>query len=88
VETWLVDLDGLQIDQRIDLARRARDIARLATGLDAHRWVSRTVCLRFLRAYAAEFPPGTITWKPLWRAVSARATEIIDRKRRRSEQVL
>ena len=81
VETYLVDLDGIQAKGRLSRARRAADLARLAAGLAAHPWVSRSVCRRFLRAYAAEFPPGAIDWKSLWRAVARRARRIVARKR-------
>lgn len=86
--TWLVDLDGVRLRRRISPRRRAANLARLAAGLEAHPWVTRTVCCRFLRAYAGQFPPGSIAWKPLWRAVAARSRWIVRRKRRRQQRVL
>jgi tRNA A-37 threonylcarbamoyl transferase component Bud32 len=88
LETWLVDLDGLQIGRRIDLARPARDLSRLAAGMHAHPWVTRSLCLRFLRAYERQFPQGTIAWKTLWRAIAERTAQIVRRKQRRGERVL
>ncbi len=88
VEVWLVDLDGLQIGRRINVARRARNVARLAAGLAAHPWVMRSIGRRFLRAYELEFPPGAIEWKSLWRAIAQRTAAIVRRKRRRGEEVL
>jgi tRNA A-37 threonylcarbamoyl transferase component Bud32 len=88
LETWLVDLDGLQIGMSLSPARRARDIARLAAGLAAHRGITRSICLRFLRAYTGAFPGYAIDWKSLWRIIAARAEEIIRRKHSRGEEVL
>jgi tRNA A-37 threonylcarbamoyl transferase component Bud32 len=87
-ETWLVDLDGLRIGGPVSFDRRARDIARLAAGLAAHPWVTRSILRRFLRAYAREFPQNAIAWKPFWRAIAVYADQIIRRKRKRGEQVL
>jgi tRNA A-37 threonylcarbamoyl transferase component Bud32 len=88
LETWLVDLDGLRIGRQITPARQARDLARLAAGLVAHPWVTRSICRRFLRAYERAFPHGATAWKPLWRAIAVRAARIIRGKRRRGEPVL
>jgi tRNA A-37 threonylcarbamoyl transferase component Bud32 len=88
VSTWLVDLDGLQMGRRMDLARQARDLGRLAAGLAAHPWVTRSICRRFLRAYAGQFPQQNVDWKPLWRATAARAAEIAHRKQSCGEEVL
>ena len=87
VATYLVDLDGVRVRRNLGAARRARDLARLAAGLEAHRWITCAVCCRFLRAYAAEFSCN-IEWKPLWRAIAARSLRIVRRKRCRGQQVL
>ncbi len=86
--TWLVDLDGVRLTKRLSPARRAADLARLAAGLPAHPWVSRTVCWRFLRAYAAEFPSEAVDLKRLWYEVAARSRRSILRKRRGGKEVL
>jgi tRNA A-37 threonylcarbamoyl transferase component Bud32 len=88
LQTWLVDLDGLRFGRQVNFPQQARDLARLAAGLAAHPWVSRTICRRFLRAYCSELTDTTIAWKELWRAIAARATQIIARKRRRGKEVL
>lgn len=88
LQTWLIDLDGLKIGRSVSFARQARDLARLAAGLTAHPWVTRSVCRRFLRAYAQEFPQAAVAWKPLWRAIAAGAARIVARKQRRGEEVL
>jgi hypothetical protein len=88
LETWLVDLDGLRIGRRIDFARQARDLARLAAGLVVHPWVTRSICRRFLRAYEEQFPQQTAAWKALWRSVAERAAQIARRKQDRGEGVL
>jgi tRNA A-37 threonylcarbamoyl transferase component Bud32 len=88
VTSWLIDLDGMRIPRRLGMARRAADLARLAVGLQAHPWVSRAICCRFLRAYAAESPAGAVAWKPLWRLVAAQSASLLRRKRRRGQEVL
>lgn len=86
--TYLIDLDGVRFCRRLSPARRAANLARLAAGVEAHPWVTRTVCRRFLRAYADQFPSGAIDWKPLWREVAVRGRRIVQRKRRSGNQVL
>lgn len=86
--TYLVDLDGVRLRRRLSAARRAANLGRLAVGLDAHPWVTRTVCCRFLRAYINQLPRGTIALKPLWRNVDSQRRRIADRMRRRGERLL
>jgi len=88
VRTWLVDTDGVRIHRRLSARRRAADLARLATSVAAHPWVSRTVLCRFLRAYAAEFSRGSIDKRLLWRAVERRARRQIARRKRQGKPLL
>jgi tRNA A-37 threonylcarbamoyl transferase component Bud32 len=88
VTAYLVDLDGLQPGKLLGFQRQARDLARLAAGLAAHPWVTRSIGRRFLRAYLREFPQEGIDWKPLWRAIVVETEKIICRKHNRGEQVL
>jgi len=88
VQTYLVDTDGVRISDRLTARQRAVDLARLAVSIEAHPWVSRTVQLRFLRAYAREFAPQKVPWKSLWHDVSRRSRQITRRKKRRGEPVL
>jgi tRNA A-37 threonylcarbamoyl transferase component Bud32 len=79
---WLIDLDGVRIHRRISAARRAADLARLATSAEAHPWITRTIRYRFLRVYAEQFPRGAVECRSLWRAIAARTGRLIRRKRR------
>ena len=92
VHAYLVDLDGLQPGGLVSFQRRARDLARLAAGLAAHPWVTRSICRRFLRAYVEESPKGCIDccidWKVLWRAIARETQRIVRRKQNRGERVL
>ncbi len=88
LSAWLIDVDGLRFPPRLSGRRRAANLARLAAGLGAHPWLTRTVSCRFLRAYVGQFPPGVIGWKPLWREVAARSRRIVARKRRNRQQPL
>ncbi len=86
--TYLVDPDGARVCRRLSASRRASDIARLAVALRAHPWVTRSICCRFVRAYAGAFPPGTVVLKSLWRDVARRSRRIESRMHRRGEPVL
>jgi len=88
LKTYLIDIDGMRVRRRLRSGRRAANLARLATGLEAHPWLTPSISCRFLRAYASAFPPGTIAWRPLWRAVQRRTRRLIRRMRRRGESVL
>ena len=95
--TYLVDMGGVRVarwpTRTITAASRARDLARLAAGIEAHPWVSHAIRLRFLRAYERELAddrqlPGPPSWKALWRDVAARSRRIVARKSRRGRAVL
>lgn len=88
VRAYVIDLDDVRIGRRIPPANSLADLARLAAGLEAHPWVSRTFGCRFLRAYARQFPPGAIDWKALWRQTARACGQITRRKHRRQETVL
>lgn len=79
VDTFLIDLDGVKILRRLSADRRARDLARLAASIDMHGWLSRTVRLRFLRAYLAELGDRNVEWKRTWRDTAAHADSIVRR---------
>jgi tRNA A-37 threonylcarbamoyl transferase component Bud32 len=87
VETFLIDLDGLRIASRQSSRSRARDLARLATSIEAHEWVSRTIRLRFLRAYLRELSEPGEDWKALWRAVARHSRAELASRRRRQEPI-
>ncbi|HUT89689.1 MAG TPA: lipopolysaccharide kinase InaA family protein [Thermoguttaceae bacterium] len=86
--TYLIDAEDVHIARRLTCRARQRDLARLATSLYAHPWVTRTVFCLFLRAYVRQFPPGTIAWKPLWREVARCSRRAVRRKQHRGRQVL
>ncbi len=88
VIVYLVDLDGLQPGRQVSFQRQARDLARLAAGLAAHPWVTRSICRRFLRAYFREFPAKAPDWKPLWRAIASETATYVRRKQNRGQRVL
>ncbi|MEI8372947.1 MAG: lipopolysaccharide kinase InaA family protein [Planctomycetota bacterium] len=88
VTVYLIDLDGLQPGKYVSFKRQARDLARLAAGLSAHPWVTRSICRRFLRAYLRQSPEKCIDWKPFWRAIAKETERIICHKQKRGRQVL
>lgn len=85
VDAYLIDLDGVRVGRRLSFATQSRNLARLATSLEAHPWVTRTDRLRFLKAYLREISPGKSNWKPLWRRAAAYSrgiTRSLARRRR------
>lgn len=88
VRTWLIDTDGARIQRRLSARRRAADLARLATSVEAHPWVTRSVRYRFLREYARQFSRGEVNEKSIWRSVARRAKRLVSRKKREGKPVL
>jgi tRNA A-37 threonylcarbamoyl transferase component Bud32 len=95
IDAYLVDVDTVRIARRLSAAERARNLARLATSLVAHPWVTRTDRLRFVRAYLAELrsmgadpPPAFTDWKVVWRSISACTHAITRRITRRGLPVV
>ena len=82
VAAWLVDLEGVRIRRRLRPREQARDLARLATSLELHPWITRGDRRRFLRAYLAEFPElreRSLAARRLWRAVAPRSHKLTAR---------
>lgn len=88
VEAYLIDLDGVSVTRRLGNGMRVRNLARLATSLEAHPWISRTDRLRFLRAYLRALSGKESEWKGLWRRVATGSRSVIRRLRRRGRQVV
>ena len=88
VFVYLVDLDGLQPGKQVAFQQQARDLARLAAGLAAHPWVTRSIRRRFLRAYLRQSPQERGDWKRLWRAIANETADYVRRKQRRGEKAL
>lgn len=85
VEAYLIDLDGVRVGRSLSFATQARNLARLATSIEAHPWATRGDRLRFVQAYLREMSPGKSDWKPLWRATAAKSlaiTRSLTRRRR------
>ena len=88
IETCLVDVAGVRFLRRLSRRRRAKNLARLAVGLSAHRWVPRTACCRFLRNYLRELPPEAADWKRLWREAAADSQRLRAKMQGRGEPLL
>ncbi len=85
LEAYLIDLDGVRLLRRISPRRRARNLARLAASIEAHPWVTRSLRLRFLRAYLDELPDAAGDWKRFWKAVQRHTRTITSQMRRRGQ---
>lgn len=85
IEAYLIDLDGVRLLRSISPRRRARNLARLATSIAAHPWVTRALRLRFLHAYLEELPENERDWKALYVAVEKHTQAITGQMRRRGQ---
>jgi tRNA A-37 threonylcarbamoyl transferase component Bud32 len=84
---YLIDADDVTVCRRLG-RRQHRDLARLATSIQAHPWISGTLVARFIRAYRRQFPAGRLDWRQLWRTAARRSLRQSRRKRQRGEPVL
>jgi hypothetical protein len=87
VDAWLVDLDGIRLQRNVSRGERARNLARLATSLDMHPWLTRTDRLRFLLAYLGADEASLADWRPLWRAIGRYHARIRVRLKRQKRPV-
>lgn len=88
VEACLVDLDGVRLARRLSLRSRARQLARLATSLQAHDWITRADRLRFLRAYLRASADRNADWKAVWQEVAWYSERHVRRLKRRARPVV
>lgn len=65
----LIDLVGVVPGQAVDRKDRVKNLARLNASFVNHPAVTRTDCLRFLRAYLAWGLHGSAGWKEWWHGV-------------------
>jgi hypothetical protein len=81
VDAYLIDLDGVQLKRQVNLARRAKDLARLEASLRLHDWITRADRLRFLRAYLSQLDSRERSaWKDLWRQVATQRERLAQRR--------
>ncbi len=87
VDTLVLDLDGVRIQNRLDRRAQVKDLARLATSLSAHLWVGRGTRVIFLKAYLSQLGPSATDWKKLWRETAVRSAVKMRRQRRRGQPI-
>ncbi len=92
VDCFLIDADSVRIPWRLSPFFRSFNLGRLATSLEAHRWVTRGDRLRFWRAYLAELHRRDASawptdWKQGWRSVARASLRIIARLRRHGHEI-
>ena len=80
--TYLVDVDGVRFRRHVSDRSRALDLARLATSLDMHPWVSRSDRLRFLQSYLATAPLAASDWKAFTKRLAAQSGRMKRRMKR------
>jgi tRNA A-37 threonylcarbamoyl transferase component Bud32 len=87
VDAWLVDLDGVRPVWRLTDGERSRNLARLATSLDMHPWLTRTDRLRFLLAYLRASHWRSADWKTAWHWIARHHARIRRRLKRQGRPV-
>ena len=88
LRAYLIDLDGVRLARRLSELRRARNLARLATSMEAHSWLTRADRMRFLRAYLAVAPLERRTWKWFWRHAARRSRTLTQKMMASGREVL
>lgn len=78
----LIDLVGVRTGVRLDVARRAKELARLNVSFLSSRDVTLSDRLRFLRAYLSAGPALGVGWKSWWDLVSRATAAKVERNRR------
>jgi tRNA A-37 threonylcarbamoyl transferase component Bud32 len=86
LRAYLIDLDGLEFRRWLPPRTRWKNLARLAVSLRLHPWITRTQCLRWLKAYHRELQEDR-DWKTTWRQVAARCAKAARRMERRGRVV-
>jgi len=80
---WVIDLDGLRRSFNPKQASQWRMIVRLAASLVSCYALTRTDCLRFLRAYLTATSQANADWKSRWRTLARQVADYNRRSRRR-----
>lgn len=93
VDCYLIDADSVRLPRRLSPFFRAFNLARLATSVEAHGWITRADRARFWRAYLAELhrrdrAAWPADWKTGWRAVAKAVRRIIGRLKRANRDVV
>ncbi len=88
LSAYLIDLDGVRLLRRLSERRRARNLARLATSMEAHLWITYTDRLRFLRAYLSAAPLEQNDWKWFWRQIGQRTRTLTSQMLASGREVL
>jgi tRNA A-37 threonylcarbamoyl transferase component Bud32 len=85
--TYLVDVDGVRFCRRASDRARALDLARLATSLDMHPWITSADRCRFLRSYLRAAPLESSDRTGFVRLLLEHARNIKRRKARRGQPI-
>lgn len=78
----LIDLVGVRTGVRLDVARRAKELARLNVSFLTSPDVTWSDRLRFLRAYLSAGPGLGVGWKSWWDLLSRATAVKVERNRR------
>jgi tRNA A-37 threonylcarbamoyl transferase component Bud32 len=86
-QLWLVDLVGVSRRRLLGIARKTQNLTRLNASFIRHPRITRTMKLRFLRAYLNWSLHGMGGWKTWWKRI-AHATEEKEAQNGRRGRVL
>jgi len=83
-QLYLIDLDGAKIHQRLNIARKVRNLSRLGLAVSPFRVLTASRYLRFLKTYLATSEIPVDEWKKWWREISADILRRSTQKRKRA----
>ncbi len=85
-ECYVIDFHGMRIRRWLSKRQRVENLSRLAVSIEMHPWVTRTMRLRFLRAYCQQFLVAE-DWKSLWRSVAVKTERRLRHIHRRGKRI-
>jgi hypothetical protein len=88
IAIWFIDLVGVVRHWKLGHKRRAKNLARLHASFCAHRGLTRTDKLRFLRAYLHWGLHGKEGWKKWWRWIDRATRAKVARNLKRGRPLL
>ncbi len=86
VSCYLIDMHGVEIRRFLSKRYQVRNLARLALSAETHPWVTRTMRLRFLRAYCRAIGVRQ-DWKLLWKRIATRTNWLLERNHQRGKPI-
>jgi tRNA A-37 threonylcarbamoyl transferase component Bud32 len=82
-QLFFIDLYGMKRWRKLPRSQRAQNLMRLYISFKDEPWLTKTICLRFLKTYLRQEREEAERWKVLWRIVDLLAEEKVKQNERR-----